>query len=200
MPATILGLNGSTAATAANAFPVQLYDASGNAITQPYLGEYYLAQSIPQFTAALAANTAVWAIRNGATRKMKLIITEATMGFAGTAAASSMQMSIRRFTTATPTGGTALTTLVTPEDSAMSATTIADARCATAAAGLTTTGAVIGNPIFVGVVPRSVTGAVFNFEMSRDLVLNPNEGVLVQYDTVGVIGDVVGITMYWGEY
>jgi hypothetical protein len=170
----------------------------GNPEKQAYLGEYYLAVNIPQFTAALAANTAIFSVRNGTTRKMKFITLEVSPMFAGTAAASTMQVSVRRFTTATPTAGTA--GVIVLEDTTSSATAIADSRYATAAAGLTTTGVVTSAPIFAAATPRSITGTVFNYQMDRDIVLQPNEGLLIQYDTVGVIGDAVSITAYWGEY
>ena len=198
MPATVIGRNGSTAATPANALPVTVYRIDGSELEQTFLAEFYASVNIPQFTAALAANSAIFAIRNGTTRRVKLSLAEISLGFAGTAAASTMQLSIRRFTTATPTSGSAVT--IVQEDTAnATATSIVDARCATAAAALTTTGVVVSAPIFVALCPRSVTGAVFNYEMQRDLVLNVNEGLIVQYDTAGVIGDAVAVTCYWGE-
>ena len=198
MPATLIGRNGTTATTSTNGLPVTLYRPDGGEYDQTFLAEFYAAQNIPQFTAALAANAGLFAIRNGTTRRVKLSLVELSLAFAGTAAASTMQISIRRFTTATPTAGTALT--IVQEDTAnATATSVIDARCATAAAALTTTGLVIGAPIFVACCPRSVTGAVFNYEMSRDMVLNVNEGLIVQYDTVGVIGDALSVTTYWGE-
>jgi hypothetical protein len=199
MPAQIIGLNGTTAALPANGFPVVQYKTDGSVVERAFVSEQFLAVNIPQFTAALAANTAIFAIRNSTVRKMVLLTMDVTLAFSGTAAASTMQLSARRFTTATPTGGTALTTLVVAEDSTLPTTQILDARCATAAAGLTTTGIVLGNPIFPAIVPRSVTGAVFNFQMDRDVIVNINEGFLVQYDTVGVIGDAISVTCYWGE-
>ena len=91
MPATILGINGTTAATAANGFPVTIYRSDGSNPDTPFLGEYYLAANIPRFTAALAANAAIFAIRNGATRKMKMLLAEITCSFDGTAAATTAQ-------------------------------------------------------------------------------------------------------------
>ena len=198
MPATILGKNTTTASTPANPFPVQMFKNDGTELEQTYLAEFCAAANIPQFTAALAANAGLFAIRNGTTRRVKMILSELSLSFAGTAAASTMQVSIRRFTTATPTAGTALT-IVAEDSTNATATSVIDARCATAAAALTTTGLVISAPIFVASVPRSVTGGIFNYEMQRDIILNVNEGLIVQYDTVGVIGDAISVTTYWGE-
>lgn len=198
MSASVNGVNGTSVATAANGFPVVQYRTDGSVVEQAFLGEYYAACNIPVFTAALAANAGLVAIRNGATRKMKMLLTELTLAFCGTAAATAMQVSIRRFTTATPSTGTAMTVVL--EDSLGSASTVADARYCAAGTALTITGLVVGAPLFVAACPRSVTGAVFNFEMARDVVLNPNEGIIVQYDTVGVIGDALSATFYWGEY
>jgi hypothetical protein len=198
MVAQVTGQNGTTAALAANPFPVRLFRGDGTEQEPTFLAEFYAASNIPQFTAALAANAGLFAIRNGTTRRVKLQLAELSLSFAGTAAATTMQVSIRRFTTATPTAGTALT--IVQEDTAnATATSVIDARCATAAAALTTTGLVIGAPVFVAACPRSVTGGVFSFEMNRDMVLNVNEGLIVQYDTIGVIGDALAVTTYWGE-
>lgn len=169
----------------------------GSEVDPVFIGEYYASQNIPQFSGALAANSALFAVRNGATRRMKMLTMELSLAFAGTAAATTMQVSVRRFTAATPTGGTAIT--IAQEDSASSASTVADARYCAAGTALTITGVTVGAPIFVASLARGATGGVFNFEMSRDVILNINEGLLVQYDTVGVIGDSVGCTMYWGE-
>lgn len=177
---------------------VTLYRTDGSPEEQAFLGEYYVAVNIPVFTAALAANSGLVAIRNGATRRMKFLLGELTLGFTGTAAASAMQVSVRRFTAATPTGGTAFT--IVPEDSAMSASTVADSRYCAAGTALTITGLVVGAPIYVAQLSRSLTGNTVNFELNRDIVLNVNEGLIIQYDTVGVIGDALGATFYWGEY
>lgn len=183
-----------------NAIRVTAYRENGTALYKTYTGEYYLSINIPRFTAALAANAAIFSIRNGGLKTMRLMIAEVTPTFSGTAAASVAQYSLRRFTTATPTAGTALTATVVPEDSTMPNSQILDARCATAAAGLTTTGVVVGGPIFGATVSRGVAGDGMNFEMLRDVVINPNEGVLLQLDVAGVIGDAVSVSMYWGEY
>lgn len=179
---------------------VTLYKTDGTLVEHEFVGEYYLSVNIPQFTAALAANACVFAIRNSTVKRMKFLRAEIHLSFAGTAAATTMQVSMRRFTVATPSGGTTLTTLIVPEDTTMPASAALYAGCATAAAALTTTGATVAAPSFVAQCPRSVTGGVFNYEIDRDLVLNTNEGLLIQYDTVGVIGDAIGITTYWGEY
>lgn len=179
---------------------VTLYNTDGSLVNHEFLTEYYLSVNIPRFTSALAANSAIFSIRNGATRRLKLVKMVLVAGFDGTAAATTAQYSVRRFTTATPTGGTTLTTLVVPEDSAMAASTIADARCATAGAALTITSVVVGNPIVGIAVPRGATGSVAVVDWTQDIVLNANEGILVQYDVAGVIGDSLTVTMYWGEY
>ena len=177
------------------------YDSTGVEIEHVHVGEYNLSVNIPTFTAALAAGSAVFTIRNGGVRKMRILALELNPSFgATTAVASVMQFSVRRFTAATPTGGTTLTTNIVPEDSVMTTSQILDARCATAGAAVTTTGVAIGSPIFLCSQPRTNNAGATNFEMNRDLILNLNEGLLIYYDLVGVIGDTLGITIYWGEF
>ena len=161
-----------------------------------YSGEYFAGGSM-RFTAALASSSAIFALRNGASKVMRIMEGQITLSFDGTAAASSFQASLRRFTTATPTGGTAITVVL--EHTTDPASTVADARIAAAGTALTTTGLVIGAPIYNAILPRGATGGVANFVLTRDVVLEPNEGILIQYDAVGVIGDGIAATFYWGE-
>lgn len=179
---------------------VTIYNSDGSTYFHEFLSEQYLSVNIPRFTGALAAGTMLFSMRNSTTRRLKIVRTVLIASFDGTAAATTAQYSVRRFTTATPTAGTALTLLVVPEDTTKPATQIADARCATASAGLTITSVVVGNPIVGVACSRGGTGQTTVIDHSQDIVLNSSEGICVQYDGTGVIGDALTVTMYWGEY
>jgi len=182
---------------------VTLYDSAGNEVNSPPVGSYILPVNIRQ-TAATAANATVWAMRNGATRTVFIREINLSLGFDGTAAATTTcRYGFQRFTAATPTAGTALTAI--KRRAAYDVSTIADARFVDT--GLTTTSvvfetdfAVIGLPISVTSVNRSVC---ITFEGAGErydsFELAPNAGLAIRLNVAAVIGLSLNGFISWDE-
>jgi hypothetical protein len=175
---------------------VTLYYADGTEMDIHPVSEYMAGGSILT-TAAFAAGAGLFCLQNGPTGILKLKAIEMGVGFCGTAAATAMQLQLTRFNTASPTGGTAV--VAASETSTMPATRAANIRICTAAAALTITGIVQTGAMMNFVIPRSVTGTRGDFDITRDIELQPNEGILLSYLAAGVIGDTFSISAYWYE-
>lgn len=180
------------------------YDSSANEYSPfPSPGAYALPVNVRQ-TAATAANSTVWTMRNGATKKMffRRILLEII--FDGTAAAATtLKYMLARFSAATPTGGTSLTAV--KMQTTFSASTLADARFLDT--GLTTTGVTFETEWATLAIPASVTaGSIFwNMpfigpnEAKEPFVLNPNEGLAIRLQNAAVVGMGLTGSVHWDE-
>lgn len=181
---------------------ITLYDSAGNELHKEPNGSYLLRIPNARLTAAIAANSAIWTVRNGSSRTMRIKRISVSAKFDGTAAATTAQFQLQRFTTATPSGGTALTAV--KKRTALGSSTIADARFNYAAA-LTVTGVVFEEAFFEWGVQRQVS-AVSNHDLLAGLEtqealieLAPNEGLAIRLGVVAVIGDALGGYVEWDE-
>lgn len=182
------------------AVPVIVYSLNGLEVNVNSISEYYVSINIPTFITNLPAGSVLFALRNGSVRKVKLLMSEVNVSFSGTDNSSVAQYSFRRFTNATPSGGTILTNEIVKEDSNMIISEVVDIRCATESTALTTTGVIIGSQIYPAICSRSHISQTNTFSINRDIVLNANEGILFQYDTSGQNKDAVSVTLYWAEH
>jgi len=216
MSVQILGADGVTVLSVVNvggsvgAAPVIDVRRDGSDVNPVYDGEFYISFA-QRFTAAFAANAALFAMRNGGTKTIKFFEQQFSMAFDGTGAASEFNIAMMKTTSASTTlaGGVALggatgllgapAFAVVPESVGAAASTLADARYATAAAALTTAGIITSSPIANLSLPRSVSGQNLFINWGRDLELAPGEGFVISLAAAGVIGDTLGFTAYWGE-
>lgn len=137
-------------------------------------------------TAATVAGTTVWAMRNGATKIITYRRLRAVHAFTGVLAAGQLRYGLFRFSTATPTGGTAIT--VAEADTDNPATGVVS--CRMLDTGLTVAGVVFEpTPLRIYALPLAATlglalaGVVpivqINDDIS-DIVLRANEGLALQ--------------------
>jgi len=152
----------------------------------PAAGGYYTCSGGPTaiVAAALAADTSLMSMRfsSGSTRKaflykFRFCMSPATLGAAAGVAG---QIGLQRFTTATPTGGSARTANEQNEPIA-TATDMTDIRDNNAA--LTVTSVVFGNEIARTVVPLFVSSAgwfEWIYEPEYPTVLVPGDGVVLR--------------------
>lgn len=182
---------------------VTIYDSAGFEVQAPPVGVYLLPVNVRQ-TAATAANSVVWAMRNGASRTLTVKQINVTVDFDGTLAAlTTPRYGVQRFTIAAPTGGTALVPI--KKRSTYSASTVADARFLDT--GLTLGAMVFETDAMVFGVTASVTGGnslrPFDFTVSGErhsgFELAPNEGLCIRLNTAAVIGVSLTGFVGWDE-
>ena len=191
----------ATVDTISGAERVTLYNSLGLEIPVPPGGVYCLPVGVMQ-SAASAAGTTVWAMRNGATKTVRLRRILLNFSFFGTAAASIGVYSLHRFTTATPTGGSALNPLAYKSN--YPASTVADVRSVDT--GLTTTSVVFSDAFAYVAGTRAVAATTpFNLQFTPyvgrndALELAPNEGLAIRIAITAVIGDALAGTIEWDE-
>ena len=150
-------------------------------------------------SAATAANTTVWAMRNDAASVKQIMIEQILLNMsfdAGTPLGRSLQRyEIRRFNTATPTGGTSIT--VIPMDSLSPATTVTDARQVDT--GLTVTSIVFENIMDIISCPATDQTVV---PIRRDFVpikLAAGEGLAIRLNVASVVGQGLCGRITWSE-
>lgn len=156
-------------------------------------------------TAATAADSTLWAMRNlGVNRAVYIRRLVLNVTFDGVAAASTSQYEVRRFRTATPTGGTALTVVKKNTNDAASA--ITDARFVDT--GLTVVGVAYDAPSVTVGAPRAAAAIVQGMyewpgmssgQGSGAFVLAENDGLCIRNGLVTVIGDAVTGWIEWDE-
>ena len=154
-----------------------------------------------RFTAATAADSSVWMVRAGATKPLYIRRIVLFSGFDGTAAGTTMRMEIRRFRTATPSGGTVVVPI--PKLVASGASSAADCRQETTGAALTVTSVTFDNPLAsVGSCSRSVTGGIVAVNLdfvASPIVLDVNDGLTFRNAVAAVIGDSMAGYVEWEE-
>lgn len=165
------------------------------------VGSYFLPIGI-RASAATAAAT-LWAMRNGTSKYIYIRRIHIMSSFDGTAAASSAQLALKRFTAATPSGGGALTPL--KKRSTFPASSLLDARFVDT--GLTVAGVSFEAAMIQFGGPRQ-NGASGDFQMNFDvggdenydsIVLAPSEGLAIQSLNTAVIGDMIQGYIEWDE-
>lgn len=160
---------------------------------------YYCAPVNIRQTAATAANSTVWSMRNDAS-SLKLVTIESIklmMHFdTGTPLQrSSLRYELRRFSTATPSGGTSITPVL--RDSLAPSTSVTDARFLDT--GLTVTSVVFDNPFAIIGCPAS-DGSTNSF--SQDIVpfkLAAGEGLCIRLSQTAAIGQGLFGEIIWAE-
>lgn len=171
-------------------------------------GSYAIASGLLRQTGTTASGAAIISFRNGATKNMRIRRMMLTVGFDGTAAATTSSFRIRKFDTATPSGGTGATLAadVWEQQTGYSNSTLADFRWS--ATALTVTSVVFYGYFCQAGVSRGATGNMMSFcyvftdtnSASGYPILAANEGLAVIVDTTCVIGDSVGLSIEWDEY
>lgn len=159
-----------------------------------------------RFTAAIALSNVVWGIHNGNSLTMQVKRIVVSAGFDGTAAASTSEFQISRFTAASGTNLTGGTSIgVVKRATTMNASTFADARFNYAAA-LGVAGVSFDNDQLLSWgVPRQVGATVmvdmdsFAPQYESIITLAPNEGLCVRCGVATVIGDSIGGMIEWTE-
>lgn len=180
---------------------VTLYDAAGNPINPQKPTKFFLPITI-DVSVIQAANSYIWAIRNGATKKMIIDYLLLNLGFRGTAAATSQVFELVRFSGANMAGGTGYTlgSSISRKTSTGVNSTVQDARFSGAAA-LTVSGVVFEPQSMSAVgVSRSVSGQQVAVDLNKlDIELLPNEGLAIRATAATVVGDTVQGHIHWTE-
>jgi len=173
----------------------------------PAAGGYYTVagQTSAVVAATLAANTTLMSARFSAGSSRKAYVTKFRtligVGTVGASAVISGTLGLQRFSTATPTGGTARTP--NENDEAASATDMTDVRDSNAA--LTVTSVVFGNVVGVTLVPMFITsGAMWLewiFEPNYPIKLNAGDGLCLRTQVVMPATQtwMFNYTMHWFE-
>lgn len=158
-------------------------------------------------TAASIAGVVVWSMRNlgPGTQRRPLYLRrfQVNVMFDGTPAASQAQYQLKRFRTATPTAGTAVT--VVKQNTDDGATVVTDARFLDT--GLTVAGVVSDAPIMTMGGPRALGSTWYGREWpgmlsaqgSGALIIKPDDGLLIDLGQAAVIGDGIQGWMEWDE-
>jgi hypothetical protein len=150
-------------------------------------------------TAATGAGATIFSMRNGTSSTITVVIEriELLLGFdAGTPNTRSTQSyDLVRFSTATPTGGTALS--VAQMYSGDVSTQIIDARWLDT--GLTTTG-VVFNPPFCTISCPASDGATTKYQRAEiPFMLGAGEGFCIKLNNAAVIGQSISGEIVWSE-
>lgn len=166
-----------------------------------YSAEYYLQIPSAQLTSALAADSVIFAMRNGTQTSIRIKQIYIRLGFSGTAAASTSSIQLRRFSAATPTGGTAL--YAVKKATSQGPPSLADARYNYGAA-LTITSVVQEEPFAVcGNARQLASQSMLDFKPTDNtehiLELAPGEGLLFRLGVAAVVGDNLGGFIRWIE-
>lgn len=161
----------------------------------------YTAPIFMRYTGTTAADSTVWALRVGASVPINVRRIVLFSTFDGTGAASTARHQIRRFRTATPSGGSAV--VAVPKLVSSGASSVADIRQDTTGAALTVTSVTFDDPIaVVGALGRGATGgsAVVNIDFSASpIVLDVNDGICIRNSVTAVVGDGIAGFIEWEE-
>lgn len=210
-------VDGTVNAAQSGNWSVRIDDGSGNLITSttltgtastkqgldvnilPNFAGYYCVPVQIRQSAASAANTTVFTIRNPAASTKTVVIE--SMNLIGTFDSGTpitrtlLRYSLHRFSTATPTGGTAETVIKLNNSNA--ATQVTDVRFLDT--GLTTTGVVFENPFSIIGIPAT-DGAIVQYKKeTTPLILAPGEGFCIRLNVAAVIGQGISGEIAWSE-
>src|ERR1043166_4867872 len=193
--------------TTSKALRSTLYDSAGNEIASPPAGSYIAQIDLRPGAITVGSTTTLWSMRNGATKTcfLRRIFAQGSVN-PTTAAASSWYYALARFSTATPSGGSAATAL--KKRTGYSNSTVADVRqiASGATGGLTITSVVFESNFSIWTGPRSDAAAVvldMNFytsanERFNSFELAPNEGLAILAPVNNVVaGDFLTGHIEW---
>ena len=185
-----------------------LTDGGGHLIHPKVDGRYSIDIGLGRFTGAVTAG-AIFAMRNGILRHCKIHKIVLCVGFAGTTAATSQIIQIKRFNTATHSGGTAITIstgVIKNENGPIRSSTLADARYAdiTGTAPLTATSVVYEASCGSVNFPRSSGGGPSQLEVHWDApdefhLTDESEGLALVTTQTAVVGDTITGWIEWSE-
>ncbi len=185
-----------------NAGRSTLYRPDGSVVLAQPTGAYYLPIPSLPLSTAITAGSCILAMRNGASKIMRIKRIVLNVGFSGTVAATTSGFQLCRFATAAPTGGTTLSAI--KKRTTYGPSTIADARYNFAAA-LGVTGVAFETQ-FAEIGCQRQLAARGVLYLIADLVTNeivfeiqPSEGLAVKLGVVAVIGDTLGGCIEWEE-
>ena len=177
------------------AIRVSLRKTNGDLLIPEYDGNYCLPIEIVPST--LTDGTVYWAFRNTGAKRVFIHKMRIKVGFAGTPGASGSRFQLRRFSAATPTGGTALD--VIKFDNTQPASSVGDARFAPA--GLTVAGVSFESRFeMFGVTSdnNNDAAAVIDFG-EHPFVVAPNEGISISAYGAVIAGSWIIGAMSWDE-
>lgn len=188
-----------------NAGRVTLYGSDGNESCKPPTGAYIANINVRQ-SAATAANSTIWTMRNVSgpatvyIRHIRLMVS-----FDGTAAATTtLRYDLMRFDTATPTGGTAVT--VVKKRSTYGTSVVSDVRFLDT--GLTTTGVNFGAAFHTVGLAASVTNGIMEEDLdyatsieryNAPFELASGEGLAIRLNVAAVVGLSIRGSVTWDE-
>lgn len=184
-----------------NPAPDSMYTASGSRPLYPSMDSYALNMASGAI-GAITAGTTVFTMRNTGTRTAYIRKISLASCFLGTIAATVSHFQIQKFTTATPTGGTAL--VVGKKKTAGAVSTIGDARFAVT--GLTTT-SVAFTDIIAGLtqISQLVVGAILliaepDHNAFGTIELAVGEGICIRAVAATTIASTnLNLTIEWDE-
>lgn len=187
--------------TALGAAKVSVIDSLGDDVNQ-IKSKFSLAIPIGRITAVIAANGFLFAMKNGATKRVKLEEIAFSCGFDGTAAASTQIFELVRASGSAFAAGTALTLPAQiPRKSTLDPNSTLDSVRFSGAATLTTVGATIETGALASFgVARSVTGKTAQFLFpGLDVWLEPGEILAIRNTAATVVGDSIEGNISWSE-
>lgn len=160
---------------------------------------YYSTPVNVRQTAATAANATVWSLRNPAASTKTVYIERIylMMDFdSGTPLGRTLQRyDLERFTTATPTAGTAIT--VVKMDSSDPTSAVTDVRFLDT--GLTTTSVAFGTPFATLGCPATDATTTIYVREAIGFKLAPGEGICIRLNVAAVIGQGLTGEIVWSE-
>jgi hypothetical protein len=165
---------------------------------------YNLTMGLGRFTAATTTG-AIFAMRNGTTKTLKIHRMELQVGFSGAASAATTQIiQLKRFSGATHSGGSSLLTSVVNNSTLLPASSLLDARQATISgtSPLTDTSVVYEAACRNTILPRTLSGLssmVWFSDIHDELSLQPSEGLAVFITETAVAGDSIVGLVGWSE-
>lgn len=181
---------------------VTQYTDAGTLLYPAPIGIYHLPISMGRLTAAIADESLIWSMRNThATKSVRILEIAICTGFDGTAAATSAQYNIVRFSNATPTGGSAIT--VIKASNSYNTSIVTDAR-QDAGAALTVTSIVFETAMASFSNPRQVSAtnsfsSKYNTNVYDVFDLAAGEGLGIRIGETAVIGDSISGYVRWME-
>lgn len=160
---------------------------------------YYSAPVNIRQTALTSAGATVWAIRSAIAATVVVHIKQIDLILGFDSSTPAMRGTFRydfvRFSTATPTGGTAIS--VAQMYSGTTGTQIADARFLDT--GLITTGVVFNPPFLTVGCPTTDATAVFYQRNNIPVLLGPGEGLCIRLNVLATIGQSLTGEIIWAE-
>jgi len=165
---------------------VVLSDSAGIDIYHPTNYYSVTGSTSAVIAATLASNTTLVAIRNGGTKIMRIssLLVNFSVATVGTSALVAGSIAWQKFTSATPSGGTART--VAKKRNSYLASTVADVRDSNAA--LTVAGVSFADVYFQSNIPLMTAGALYPWQINMrdtdEVILEANEGICLRTQVI----------------